>query len=400
MNDHPKPDQTGTANAQSLLLIGLALVVIAFSLRTPVTSMGPVLPDAAHGAGLSATGASLLTMLPSLCFGLFGPAGPWLSRHLGVERAILTALLALVLGTLVRGLGGSVWLFTGQIMSCGGIGIINVLLLSLVKRDFPHKVAFITGLYAMTMSVGAALAAGLTVPLERHLGSWSLALGAWALPALIGVLVWLPQLAAHRASASSAAPASPGLWRDRLAWQVTLFMGLQSALAYIVFGWLAPILRDRGLSPVNAGLALSVSIIAQAMANFIVPALAHRGRDQRPAVAGLTLLCAVSLLGCLYAPLGSIWVWSVLLGFAQGGLFPLALMLIVLRAPDAHVTRHLSSMAQSVGYILASAGPLLVGLLHAAMRSWSGVAGLVLAISAVMLLAGLGAGRARHVTVR
>jgi CP family cyanate transporter-like MFS transporter len=111
----------------------------------------------------------------------------------------------------------------------------------------------------------------------------------------------------------------------------------------------------------------------------------------------LSLLCVASLLGCLYAPLGSVWVWSVVLGLSQGALFPIALMLIVLRAPDANLTRHLSSMAQGVGYILASAGPLLAGLLHAWTGNWAGLAALVVGLGAAMLVAGLGAGRPRQI---
>ena len=399
MIPHPMLGKAGVRTPASVVLLGAALVLIAFNLRTPVTSVGPVLLEAVHAAGLSATGASLLTTLPALCFGLFSPLAPRLSRFLGMERAVLAALVALVAGTALRGAGGSFSLFAGQILGCGGIGVINVLLPSLVKRDFPSRVAFITGLYVMTMSVGAALAAGATVPLERLLGSWAAALGVWAVPALLATLVWLPQLAAPGEETSAGNRRPLGLWSDRLAWQVTLFMGLQSALAYIVFGWLAPILRDRGLSPVDAGLALSISIVAQAVASLVAPSLATLGQDQRPAVAALSLLCVASLLGCLYAPLGSVWVWSVLLGFSQGGLFPIALMLIVLRAPDANLTRHLSSMAQGVGYILASAGPLLAGLLHASTGNWTGLAALVVGLGAAMLVAGLGAGRARHIRV-
>jgi CP family cyanate transporter-like MFS transporter len=381
-------EKSGARSAGGIVLLGAALVLIAFNLRTPVTSIGPVLPDALRAVGLSTAGASLLTMLPSLCFGLFSPVAPRLSRFLGMERAVLVALVVLVAGTALRGAGGSVSLFAGQI---------NVLLPSLVKRDFPRQVALITGLYVMAMAVGAAFAAGATVPLEKLLGSWAAALSLWALPALIATVLWLPQLAAPCEETSATSRRRLSLWSDGLAWQVTLFMGLQSSLAYIVFGWLAPILRDRGLSPVDAGLALSISIVAQALASLVAPSLATLGKDQRPAVAALSVLCVASLLGCLYAPLSAVWVCSVLLGLSQGGLFPIALMLIVLRAPDAHLTRQLSSMAQGVGYILASAGPLLAGLLHAWMGNWTGLAVLVVGLGAAMLLAGLGAGRARHI---
>jgi CP family cyanate transporter-like MFS transporter len=397
MIPHPSLSRAGLRSPAGVLLLGAALVLIAFNLRTPVTSVGPVLPDALRAVGLSTAGASVLTMLPSLCFGIFSPVAPRLSRFLGMERAVLAALVLLVAGTALRGAGGSVGLFAGQILGCAGIGVINVLLPSLVKRDFPRQVAPITGLYVMAMSVGAALAAGATVPLETLLGSWAAALSVWALPALIATVVWLPQLSTPSEETSATTHGRLRLWSDGLAWQVTLFMGLQSSLAYIVFGWLAPILRGRGLSPVDAGLALSISVVAQAVASMVAPWLATLGKDQRPAVAALSLFCVSSLLGCLYAPLGAVWVCSVLLGLSQGSLFPIALMLIVLRTPDANATRQLSSMAQGVGYILASAGPLLAGLLHAWMGNWTGLAVLVVGLGAAMLLAGLGAGRARQI---
>jgi MFS transporter, CP family, cyanate transporter len=386
-----------TSQGRMYSALAVAMVLIAFNLRTPVTSIAPVLREASHATGLSAVGASLLTMVASFCFGLFGPLGPRLSRLLGVERAILAAVVALAAGAALRGVGGSTGLFVGQILSCGGIGVINVLLPSLMKRDFPGRIAFITSLYTLSLCAGAGLAAGATVPLDRLLGSWGAALSIWALPALLAALVWLPQLAVPREETSARSVGGLGLWTDRLAWQVTLFMGLQSALAYIVFGWLAPILRDRGLSPVEAGLAFSVSIVGQATASLVAPSLAMLGKDQRPAIVALSLLSVVSLLACLYAPLSSVWLWSVLLGFGQGGLFPIALMVIVLRTPDANLTRHLSSMAQGVGYILASVGPLLAGLLHGDRAA---LAILVVGLGAVMLLAGYGAGRALEIKAR
>jgi CP family cyanate transporter-like MFS transporter len=54
-------------------------------------------------------------------------------------------------------------------------------------------------------------------------------------------------------------------------------------------------------------------------------------------------------------------------------------------------------MAQGVGYILASGGPLLAGLLHSWTGSWNVVALFCLAIGACLLASGLGAGRAGHV---
>jgi MFS family permease len=168
--------------------------------------------------------------------------------------------------------------------------------------------------------------------------------------------------------ASESGFAVRGLWRDPLAWQVTLFMGLQSALAYSVMGWLAPILRERGLSGETAGYVVSLSVIVQVVTCLGVPALAVRARNQRGLAVGVAVLIVAAMLGCQFAPIDQIWGWAVLLGIAQGGAFALALTLIVLRSRDSHVAAQLSGMAQGVGYLVAAFGPLLVGLL----RGWTG----------------------------
>jgi CP family cyanate transporter-like MFS transporter len=164
-------------------------------------------------------------------------------------------------------------------------------------------------------------------------------------------------------------------------------------LAYIVFGWLVLVLRDRGLDGVEAGLVLSVSVAAQAIGSLTAPFLATRGRDQRIANVAAVVLGLVGLMGCAYAPMGSVWIWSVILGLAQGALVALALTLIVLRSPDAFIAAHLSGMCQSVGYIIASAGPFLVGILHARTGTWNAAMLFSAAISAVMLPCAWGAGR-------
>jgi len=379
------------------LLLGFALVLIGFNLRLPIASLGPVLPEAARAGGLTPFATSLLTTLPSLCFGLFSPLAPAMSRRIGAEHTVLVMLAVLTLGTALRGLGSAPALFAAQIFACLGIAAINVLAPVLVKRDFPRHAAMMTGLFTMALCVGAALAAGATVPL-RHLlgGSWALALAAWALPALLAALLWAPLLPPQETMLGP--PARPrSLLTDPLAWQVTLFMGLQSALAYLVFGWLAPILRDRGLSPAVAGYLLSLSILGQAVTSLVAPSFAARRRSQSGVALFFSGLAVASLLGCILAPLGTAWLWAILLGLAQGGLFGTALMLIVLRARDAVAAGQLSAMAQGIGYLLSALGPLLAGTLHGLTGGWGAVAGWVGVLGGAMAWSGAQAGRARYV---
>ncbi len=353
----------------SRLLLGTSLVLVAFNLRPVFSSASTLLPEIRETLGLSGLGASILTTLPVICLGLFSPLAPRLSRWIGTERTLLGAVLLLACGTALRGLPSIPLLLLGTAVAGACIAVGNVLLPGLVKRDFPDRPALMTGWYTMALCAGAAGAAGLTLPLKHSLGlSLGGALAIWALPALLAGLLWLPQILSRGSQAGQLRPPVQSLWRSRLAWHITLFMGLQSALAYCVFGWLVPILRERGLDGVTAGAVVSMSVMMQAGACLLAPHLAVRGRDQRAINVGLSVLAVVALLGLLFAPLWSVWFWAALQGVGQGGLIAVALTVIVLRARDSHVAAQLSGMAQCVGYLLAAAGPLLVGLIH----GWTG----------------------------
>ncbi|HEV2675299.1 MAG TPA: MFS transporter [Aliidongia sp.] len=396
----PVPTQ-GLGRSQSIALMA-GMVLVGLNLRPALSGVAPLLTEIRGDLGLTTTFGGLLTTAPVLCLGLFGPVAPRLARRFGIETTIFAIMLLLAFGTALRCLGGAPLLFLGAIIAGASIGIIGVLLPGLVKRDFPNRMGMATGVYTMALCFGAAAAAGLTAPAEHWLadlgfaGQWRPALAIWALPALVAAAAWAPQLA--RASRTAAAPARPpvkGLWRNPLAWQVTFFMGLQSSLSYCVFGWLAPILQDRGLTPVQSGLVVSVSALLQVASAMVAPMLTGKGPDQRWMVLLTLGLVIVGLMGAVAAPLSTLWLWAVILGLGQGATFAVALMLIVLRTGDPETAAALSGMAQSVGYTLAAMGPFAVGLIKAATGSWDAVQVLFLALAAACVIAGLGAGRNR-----
>ncbi|MBX5220404.1 CynX/NimT family MFS transporter [Rhizobium sp. NLR8a] len=396
----PAPQAVPVRDGADSLLLGASLVLIAFNLRPVFSSASALLPEIRSELGLSALGASLLTTLPVVCLGVFSPLAPRLAQRIGTERTLLGVVLLLALGTAMRGLSSVPLLFIGTALAGACIAVGNVLLPGLVKRDFPTRAALMTGFYTMALCAGAASAAGLTLPIEHALGgSLQGALAAWALPALAVGLIWLPQVLRGGAEARRNGFRVDGLWRDRLAWQVTLFMGLQSALAYCVFGWLVPILRERGLDGVTAGAIVSLSVMVQAASCLVVPHIAVRGRDQRLINAGLCGVAVTALLGLLFAPLSSVWLWAVLQGIGQGGLIAAAMTTIVLRSRDPDVAAHLSGMAQCVGYLLAAIGPLIVGLIRGWTGSFSWCAVLFIALGLGAAINGWRAGRALEVNV-
>ncbi|MDQ0016263.1 CP family cyanate transporter-like MFS transporter [Variovorax boronicumulans] len=400
VDSQPAPRPTPAPSLARRILLGASVVLIAFNLRPVFASLSVVLPEIIQATGLSATAASLLTTLPILCLGIFAPLAPWLGRRFGTERTLLGCMVLILVGTVLRGTGNIPLLFLASAVAGSGIAVSNVLLSGLVKRDFAKQAALMMGLYTMAVCGGAASAAGLTVPLEHALGGgWTYALAMWAVPALLVTLIWAPQALPLKPVASESGFTVQGLWRDRLAWQVTLFMGLQSALAYIVMGWLAPILRERGLGGEMAGYVVSLSVMTQVVTCLVVPALAVRLRNQRGLGVVLALLTVSAMLAMLFAPLGGVWVWmwAVILGIAQGGTFALALTMIVLRSRDSHVAAHLSGMAQGVGYMVAACGPLLAGLLHGWTGSFRASAWLFVGLGIALVIAGLGAGRTLYV---
>ncbi len=382
----------------------VVIVLIALNLRPAFSSIAPVLNEIMADTGLTATGASVLTTAPVLCLGLFGPLAPGLARRIGTERTILAALFAILLGTGLRGLANAPALLMGSLVAGAGIGIGNVLMPGLLKRDFPDRAPLMTGVYIMTLSIGAAFAAATTAPLRAALGGWwAGALAAWTVPAAVAMavtgVVWARQLGRQPmgGAAASAVRRGGGLWRDRLAWQVTLFMGLQSMLAYVVFGWMAPMLRSRGDTAVTAGLVVSVSVVFQIIAALPAPILAARMRQQSAPAAAAMLVAAVSFVALLAAPLSWQWVLAAVLGLAQGGAFSLAILIIMLRAGDSDAAARLSGMAQGIGYVMAAAGPLLVGVLHDRGGGWNGAGWLFVVAGLGAAVAGALAGRNRLV---
>jgi MFS transporter, CP family, cyanate transporter len=386
----------------SRMLLGSGIVVIAFSLRPIFTSLSVRLPEAAAAANLSALQTSLLTTLPVLCLALFAPLAPRLAQRFGTERALFGALCVIAAGMALRAVGGAWPLFLFSIMAGAAIATANVLVPSLVKRDFEDRTALMTGLYVTAISGGAALAAAVTVPVELALhGSWRLGLAMWSLPVVLALILWVPQIS-RRSGGGGGQAARPviGLWRDRLAWRVSIFMGLQSAFAFSAMSWLAPILRERGLGAAAAGLLLSVLIMVQLVTCLATPTLATRARDQRLLAMLLVGGGTAGMIGLLFAPVPTLLFWAVLQGLAQGGLFSLALTMVLLRSPDEHVAAHLSSMAQGVGYVPAALAPLLIGLLRAWTGSFAAVGALFALIGIGLVWSGLAAGRVGFVRAR
>ena len=392
--------ESGRPRLRSFLLV-LGLVLLAANLRPALTGVAPLIGQIRADTGISNGVAGLLTTLPLLAFGLLSPIAPRVARRFGMERTLLACLLVLAAGILLRWAGAVAALFMGTVVLGAAIAVANVLLPSLVKREFPEHTGLMTSVYSTSLGISAALAAGVSVPLAQLAGiGWRGALAVWAMPALLAGVAWLPQLGLGDPPADPSARNSPGirdLWHSPLAWQVTLFMGLQSLSYYVTLTWLPEILQEYGMSAARAGWMLGLSQVVAIVTMFLGPMIAERRPSQRGIVIGAVGMSCVGALGLLVAGSTASTLWVVLLGLGQGATFSLALTFFALRAPDPGHAAALSGMAQSVGYLLAAGGPFLFGVLRDATGAWKVPLALLLTVSICLLIAGMGAARDAHV---
>ena len=396
-SDMETPARSGYRGASRfrVVLLVSSIVLVAANLRPALTSVAPLIGEIRADAGLSNGVAGLLTTLPILAFGVLSPVAPRLARRFGMELVLLASLLVLAAGILLRSAGFVAALFLGSTVLGAAIAVGNVLLPGLVKRDFPEHAGLMTSVYSTAIGVSATLAAGVSLPIAQHAG-WRGSLALWAIPALVAAVVWVPRLRDDRHD-DSATYRVGSLWRSSLAWQVTLFMGLQSLAYYVTLTWLPEILRADGMSASRAGWMLALAQAVAIVSMFLAPVIAGRRPSQRGVVVVAAALNGAGILGLITAP-GSI-VWIILLGLGQGACFSLALTFFALRAPDPEHSAALSGMAQSVGYLFAAFGPALFGVLRDATHAWKVPLALLLVVVVCLLISGLGAARDAQVGV-
>lgn len=376
-----------------------ALVLVSINLRPAVTTVAGVMGRFQEAFGVEARLLPVLGALPVLAFGISAPCGPWLAGKLGAGRAVAAALLVLAAALVIRVLVPGM-LLPGTFLAGASIMAASVLVPQIVKAN--RGGGWWTGLCTMGFGLGAALGAGLVQPLQDALGgSLSGALAFWAVPALLAaVLIGRPGSGAAKPAAagrgtpqattgmpwSSGKPLSSGvpLRRQRTAWAVTAFFGLQAMLYFAGTSWLSVYLVSRGLgSDAGAGLLAWFSV-AGLPASLLAPVLAARPAVLRLMAPALGMLVAAALLGVLMAPAELQFLMVGLLGIVQSAGFGLGMALIVLRSAGPRSAGGLSAMSQGLGFALASLGPLGAGFLHEWSGGWE-VPFWVLSAAAVLL---------------
>ncbi|BCT76696.1 putative MFS transporter [Sinomonas cyclohexanicum] len=373
------------------LLVAAGMFLVAFTLRTAVTSVPPLTGSIGHDLFLPSWLVGILGMLPTALFGIAGLATPLLMRAWSLEAIAVTAMAASAAGQVVRAVAPETGLFlTGSALALAGMGVGNIVLPPIVRKYFPDRVGLFTALYVTIINVGTTIPPLLAVPVAESSG-WRLSLGWWAAVNVLAILPWLSvwpprrraeparsaevPVTAARAHDGAPAPRAVGRvvvrpWRAPAAWALALLFGCTSLNTYAMFAWLPGIVTGAGLGAADAGLQVGIFAGLGLPLSLTVPILAARLRNPFPIVAFGVASFVAGYLGLLLSPGAATWLWSTLAGLGPAT-FPLALVLVNLRTRSHQASGAVSGFAQGVGYVVACTGPLLVGLLHDATGAWA-----------------------------
>ncbi len=388
-------------------MVLLGILLLALNLRTAVAALSPIVGPVSDDIPLDAVGLGIIGMLPPIAFAVSGIAAPIVARRIGIETTIVLASLAMVIGPLIRAVSGDYFvLVLGSVITLAGMGFGNILLPPAVKKYFPDRIGPITSAYATILAVSTALAALLAAPVASAAG-WRVSLGMWAILACFALVPWLTVWLAHRretrasAEAGLIVEASPELvgrmWHSRVAWAITVTFTVSALNAYAMFAWMPEMLHDiAGATEVEAGALLSLYSIVGLPFSLLIPVLAVRMRN-----VGLLVYLGIAFFllgygGLLLFPTTATWLWVI---FAGAGplVFPLCLVLINLRTRSTQASVALSGFVQSVGYGIASVGPLLVGVIHSGTGGWTIPLVFLMATSLAAVIAGLVLTKPLHV---
>lgn len=358
-------------------LVLCAMVLLATNMRAPIVALGAIAPVVQEALDISEFQIGWLGAVPMLSFAVGALISPAIAKRFGLENTLIAMIGLLTTGMMIRTVIPT-WtgFLVGTLLLTLAIGFANTLAAPVIKQRTPKHIPLITGLFSLIMTVTAGIVSGVVLPLSERVG-WQWALGGWTILGVFALLIWL--LLRVRLGSSNHQPivstdpnaSDISMWRTAFAWQIAIFMGLQSLLFYTVASFLPSIWVSKGLSAVSAGQMGSVFQFMAPISILSLTWLINRGRPIQALAVFAAVLNVIGVLGVSYLSTELAWLWSAMMGIGCSAIFTLSMMLFSLRTYTTNQSSELSGMAQAVGYLIAFFGPLGTGWLHEATGSWS-----------------------------
>lgn len=357
-------------------LVLCAMILLATNMRAPIVALGSIAPVVQAALDISETQIGWLGAVPMLTFAIGALISPSIGKRFGLENTLIVMIGLLTVGMIIRTVFPT-WIgfLVGTLMLTLAIGFANTLAAPVIKQRTPKHIPLITGLFSLVMTVTAGVVAGVVLPLSEQVG-WQWALGGWSLLGIFAIVIWiflrlrLGSSSHQAADIPTAGHSDISMWRTPFAWQIAVFMGLQSLLFYTVASFLPSIWLSKGLPAVQAGQMNSVFQFMAPISILSLTWLINRGRPIQALAVLAAVLNVIGVLGVSYLSTDLAWLWSGLMGIGCSAIFTLSMILFSLRTYTTNQSSELSGMAQAVGYLIAFFGPLGTGGLHEATGNW------------------------------
>ncbi|BFM04628.1 MFS transporter [Psychrobacter alimentarius] len=357
-------------------LVLCAMILLATNMRAPIVALGSIAPVVQAALDISETQIGWLGAVPMLTFAIGALISPSIGKRFGLENTLIVMIGLLTVGMIIRTVFPT-WIgfLVGTLMLTLAIGFANTLAAPVIKQRTPKHIPLITGLFSLVMTVTAGVVAGVVLPLSEQVG-WQWALGGWSLLGIFAIVIWiflrlrLGSSSHQAADIPTAGHSDISMWRTPFAWQIAVFMGLQSLLFYTVASFLPSIWLSKGLPAVQAGQMNSVFQFMAPISILSLTWLINRGRPIQALAVLAAVLNVIGVLGVSYLSTDLAWLWSGLMGIGCSAIFTLSMILFSLRTYTTNQSSELSGMAQAVGYLIAFFGPLGTGWLHEATGNW------------------------------
>ncbi|MCT2563882.1 CynX/NimT family MFS transporter [Chryseobacterium herbae] len=369
-------NETRKSASYILMLINVLVVILVSSnLRSPIISVSPVLSDIRNALKLDSFQVSLLTSIPLFMFATCSVLVSRFSHKFSISRFLMYSLIILSFGLFLR-ITGSLWmLFAGSVFIGLGICIGNVVTPGYIKNNFPKQIGLMTGIFAVSMNLTAALASGFSVRIGEWTGfGWRGSLGIWLVIAALGLLVLILELIFNKKNPGQSKAALKisdfNMFKSSQAWNISIFMGLQSLFYYCMMAWLPSFLTDYNMQGESTGWVLFVIQITMIPVTFCAPIIAGKMKDQRILIVLICVLMFGSTM--MFVWLQSQWIYAnaIIIGLSNGLSFSLSILFFSTRTKNSANAVKISGMAQSVGYLIAAFGPPVFGKLHDWDTSW------------------------------
>ena len=375
--------EQGALRGRVGLLIAVALA--ALSLRPQLVGLGPVLPRAQDALGISHSVAALMGAIPVIGMGVFAPVAAPLAARVGAIRAVTVALALIAFGGIGRSLLPGAFGVIALTIPIGiGMGLGNALMVVAVKERFADRPVLVTGIYASGIQVGAALAAGLSVPIADAADSWRAPMLVFSLAAAGSLAWWLA--ATHGGGARPVGRRAHFPLRKPVAW---LFVALFASTSFVYYGfaaWLPDAYTEHGWSESHAAqLVLLINLFA-IMTSVMVTLAGDRFHwSRRTLLVPPCIFYAAGAIGLATDPSNGL-LWACVTGCGNGAIFPLMMTLPLDAADRPEQVAGVVGMMLGIGYCIGALAPLALGALRDATGSFA--AGLwVIAVAALLALA-------------